>query len=204
MVWQIGDGNSVRIGLDPWIGCKWRHSLPPSMIEKLHLAGFFVLSDIGLHGLTDLLAQQRTNADFIGFTDPQEIDLWNAYLTILKSSYARLSSEDDTLVWNLSKSGKYRPKEGYAQLMHRELDNIWWWKIVWKLKCPLKAKIFSWFILSSKALTWDVLILKGREGPGRCYLCKQDCESNFHIGVECPFTQSVWLLIADTLKLNNL
>ena len=124
MVWKIGNGNAVCIGEDLWIGCKWRHSLPSSMIEKMHLAGFFVLSDIGLHGLTELLAQQWINADFIGFSDPQEIDVWNGYLAILKSSHARLSNEDDTLVWNLSKSGKYRPKEGYAQLMNRELDLI--------------------------------------------------------------------------------
>ena len=46
--------------------------------------------------------------------------------------------------------------------------------------------------------------MKGRAGPGRCYLCKMEDESNLHIGVECPFTQSVWLLIANNLKLNNL
>ena len=46
--------------------------------------------------------------------------------------------------------------------------------------------------------------MKGREGSGRCYLCKMECESNFHIGVEFSFTQNVWLLIADNLKLNNL
>ena len=58
--------------------------------------------------------------------------------------------------------------------------------------------------MSGKALTWDVLLLKGREGLDRCYLCKLECETNFHIGVECPFTQSVWLIIEDNLKLNNL
>ena len=29
-------------------------------------------------------------------------------------------------------------------------------------------------------------------------------ETNFHIGVECPFTQSVWLIIEDHFRLNNL
>ena len=110
LVWNIGNGNVVRIGEDPWICCKWRHSLPSYMIEKLHLAGFFVLSDIGLHGLTVLMAQQWINADFIGFTDPREIDVWNGYLAILKSNHARLTNKDDTLVWNLSKYGKYTPK----------------------------------------------------------------------------------------------
>lgn len=55
-----------------------------------------------------------------------------------------------------------------------------------------------------KALTSDVFCLRGREGPGRCFLCKQSCESNLHIGVDCPFTQSVWSIIEDHLKLNNL
>ena len=31
-----------------------------------------------------------------------------------------------------------------------------------------------------------------------------ESETNFHIGVECPFTQFVWLIIEDNLKLNNL
>ena len=52
------------------------------------------------------------NADFIGFTDPHEIAVWNGYLAILKSSHARLTNEHDALVGNLSKTGRYTPKEG--------------------------------------------------------------------------------------------
>ena len=88
--------------------------------------------------------------------------------------------------------------------MNGEVDHIRWWRVLWKLKCHLKTKIFCWFLLSSKALTWDVLIKKGREGPGRCYLCKMECESNFHIGVDCPFTHNVLLLIEEKMKFNKL
>ena len=102
----------------------------------------------------------------------------------------RLTNETDVLVWSLSKSGKYTPKEGYVQLLLDKnlMEYYWWWKVLWKFKCPLKVKIFCWFLLSDKALTWDVIVRKGREGPGRCYLCKLDVESSHHIDLEFPYT----------------
>ena len=100
----------------------------------------------------------------------------------------RLSNDVDELVWNLSISGKYSPKYGYMHLKldMNEMEYSWWWKVLWKFKCPLMSKIFCWFLFSDKALTWDVIVRKGKEGPGRCYLCKMDAESNFHLGVGCP------------------
>ena len=72
------------------------------------------------------------------------------------------------------------------------------------LSVPLRQNFFCWFLLSDKALTWDVLCRKGREGPGRCYLCKMDAESNFHLGVECSVTRSVWFELETKLQIKNL
>ena len=36
LTWKVGNGVAVRIGFDPWVGCKWRHILPTSLIDKLH------------------------------------------------------------------------------------------------------------------------------------------------------------------------
>ena len=140
LVWKIGDGKDVCIGLDPWSGCKWRHALPVPMLDRLHMAGFQFISDIGIHCLSGLMTQKWLSADTIGFTDPLDIVAWNGYIATLKSSHVRLSAATDCLIWNLSKSGKYSPKEGYAELMNREVDSIWWWKVIWKMKCPLKTK----------------------------------------------------------------
>ena len=41
LLWNIGNGAVVHLGVDPWVGCKWRHIFPPYVIEKLHLAGGF-------------------------------------------------------------------------------------------------------------------------------------------------------------------
>jgi hypothetical protein len=46
----------------------------------------------------------------------------------------------------------------------------WWWKPIWKLKYPLKAKIFLWLALSNKVLTWDNFKKRAWQGPGWCIL----------------------------------
>ena len=55
LVWNIGTGVVVRLGLDPWVGCKWRHLLPTYLIEKLHSVGVFSLKDIEVLGLIPLM-----------------------------------------------------------------------------------------------------------------------------------------------------
>ena len=75
------------------------------MIERLHFVGFQFLSDIGIHGMSVLMSQKWLSVDSIGFIDPLEIAAWNGYIAILKSSHVRLSTADDCLIWNLSKTG---------------------------------------------------------------------------------------------------
>ena len=122
----------------------------------------------------------------IGLVDIQDITCWNEYLAIVKASHVRLTDDADELIWNLSKSGKYSPKDGYLHLMlgRNEMEYSWWWTILWKLKCPPKGKMFCWFLFFDKALTWDVIVRKAKEIPGRCYLCKLDVEYNFHLGMD--------------------
>ena len=89
-------------------------------------------------------------------------------------------------------------------LEQNERECAWWWNMFWHLKCPLKSKIFCWSLFSGKALTWDLLNSRGWEGPGHCYLCKCDVESNQHIGVDCPYSKCVWKEIEDKLNIQNL
>ena len=148
LLWKVGNGTNLRIGIDPWVGCKWRHHLPTLLLVKLHSVGIFFLKDIGCPGLTLLNEQGWLSANFLGLFDFQDVLCWNGYLAILKASHVRLSNNADILVWNPSKTGKYTPKEGYVHLLQDRigLELSQWWKVLWKLKCPLKSKNFCWFL----------------------------------------------------------
>ena len=80
----------------------------------------------------------------LGIVDQSDVSLWNGYLDTLKTSHVRLRNEVDVLVWNQSKSGRYTPKDGYLQMILdiNDLEFSWWWKVLWKFKCPLQSKIF--------------------------------------------------------------
>ena len=142
----------------------------------------------------------------LGLVEDLDIIAWNGYLAILKTSHIRFSNNEDLLVWNQAKSGKYTPKGGYLKLIldQYDVETAWWWNMFWHCKCPLKSKIYCWFLFSGKALTWDLLNHRGWEGPGRCYLCKDAEETNYHIGAVCPYTKSVWKEIEAKYNLQNL
>ncbi|KAK1321516.1 putative ribonuclease H protein [Acorus calamus] len=68
-------------------------------------------------------------------------------------------------------------------------------RALWKLKVPLKVKVFLWLALQDRLLT------KARRARWRpqeselCVLCNEDRETTFHILCECKFSRSLWARI---------
>jgi hypothetical protein len=71
-------------------------------------------------------------------------------------------------------------------------EPVWWWKGLWKIKCPLKAHIFMWFLIKNKIPTWDRLKNRMIEGPGWCPLCKGDEETGVDLFLLFPFVRHIW------------
>ena len=42
----------MKIGMDPWVGCRWGHLLTSNLTDKLHSAGIYFLKDIGCLGVS--------------------------------------------------------------------------------------------------------------------------------------------------------
>ena len=98
LVWKIGTGVSVQLGLDPWVGCKCRHLLPYFLIDKLHVVRVFSLKDIRVLGLIPLMEQGWISADQLGLDDHREATVWNGYLSIFKRSHVCFTNDNDVSV----------------------------------------------------------------------------------------------------------
>jgi hypothetical protein len=201
LAWKIGKGNKVRIGMDPWPGSNRKHLLPQVLIERLHLQGVYYLSQIVDPTQTTIWSQGWLTVDHFGL-EGDMAESWRAYINGLKTYHVRITIREDELIWKHSPFGVYTLKEGYTliNVEKMKMEPNWWWKEVWKIKCPLKARIFLWCLLKKKVPTWDRMKIKNLEGPGWCMLCKNVEESSFHMFMEFPFTIQVWKEVSARLE----
>jgi hypothetical protein len=201
LAWKIGRGDKLRIGSDPWLGSGNAHSLSQELQYHLHTQGLYKLNQIVDPGSTNIWHQGWHSIETLG----PEGDLkyqWDNYLFSLQRDHIRLLDMDDELVWQKPPHGVYTPKLGYTtfSLDHLQDEPRWWWKGLWKLKAPLKSKLFMWTALLNKVPTWDKMRKRQIEGPGWCSLCKGDSETLNHILITYPFTKKVWRDVALLLR----
>jgi hypothetical protein len=163
------------------------------LIDNLHQQGIFYLTQVSDPYTTNIWQQGWKNVETLGLHDPLS-EPWNIYIFSLQSSHIRITEEEDELVWKKSPLGNYTPKLGYISLNIdlQQREPTWWWRGLWKIKCPQKEKIFMWCVLNKKSPTWDNMRKRSIEGPGWCALCKEENENNTHLFIHCPFTKQVW------------
>jgi hypothetical protein len=67
-------------------------------------------------------------------------------------------------------------------------------KYLWKIKIPLKIKIFMWFLSNKVLLTKDNLAKRKWNGCQKCCFC-DSTETVNHLFIACPFIQMIWRII---------
>jgi hypothetical protein len=134
------------------------HILPTDIINSLHEKNIYFLSQLADPITTTLWSQGWKKANELGISGAPELHYRN-YIKALQLGHIRLSDREDELVWQKDPTGAYTPKLGYIALSLDlfQQQPIWWWKGLWKLKCPQKEKLFLWAALNQKIPTWEIL-----------------------------------------------
>jgi hypothetical protein len=69
--------------------------------------------------------------------------------------HVRLNDQNDVFTWNLHQNGIYTIHSWYLVLINNGMANIN--KQLWRVKIPLKIKIFIWYIKKEVVLMKDNL-----------------------------------------------
>ena len=204
LTWDVGNGEKVQVGRDPWLGSEQMHVFPEEVINTLALRGITTLNQLADERPEDPWTQHWKSADLLGLGE-HEMPFYENYIRGLQLAHIQLTEQEDNLIWDLDPGGAYSPKAGYLILSTEDggREEVWWWRSLWKLKCPAKARLFMWCVLEDRALTWDILQKRSFQGPGWCVLCKKELETIPHLFISCPYMTAVWKDCLSQVGLNH-
>ena len=115
----------------------------------------------------------------------QFVQLWN------KVQGTTLSTEKDTIVWNLTANGSYSACSAYEAQFFSRIERPWLAR-VWTSKMEGKVRFYLWLLLQNRNWTADRLQARGWTHNDLCKLCNQEPETANHIALLCPFAKEIW------------
>jgi hypothetical protein len=111
----------------------------------------------------------------------------------------QLNDEKDVFVWGLTTSRVFTVKSMYLDLLDDDIKYLK--KYIWKMKVPLKIKVFMWFLHRKVILTKDNLIKRQWNGNDKCCFCDNK-ESIQYLFFDCPLAKIIWRIIHMTFGLS--
>jgi hypothetical protein len=158
LAWNIGNGQALRVGEDPWFGSARRHILSGELITSLQDIVITYLSQLVVQDRIHPWNQSWVDAESLAISVVERVELRSYYRALIQSKI-HIRDRDDCLVWEGAPNGLYTPKDGFISLSHfmNPRDLVGWWKSISKINCPLKHRLFMWNVLENTIPTWDFL-----------------------------------------------
>jgi hypothetical protein len=179
---SIKDGSQIRFWEDSSLGNSPLSEQYPALYSIVHRK-----SDTIALVIVTSPPDVTFRRDLIG----PRLVAWNALLQRLDS--IQLSAGPDEFCWNLHPNGKFSIGSLYKAIIESDIlvnSN----KKIWKMKIPLKTKIFGWYLHRGVILTKDNLDKRNWHESTQCVFCHQDEMIN-HLFFQCRFARSIWSLI---------
>ena len=103
----------------------------------------------------------------------------------------QLHDRDDRFIWSLHQNGMFTVRSMYRALTTNEVPHH---HVKWKLKIPLKIKVFMWYLLKGVTLIKDNLARRRWKESVRCCFCNLD-ETIQDLFFDCLNAKFIWRLV---------
>jgi exonuclease III len=178
---NIKDGTHTRFWHDTWVGDKPLKVSYPSLyniVRDPHATVSKVMTSAPLN-----ISFRRALVD-------NKLLEWLSL--VAKISNVVLVEGSDYFKWNLTSSGLFSVRSMYLHLI--DTQPPFQHRKIWKMKTPLKIKIFLWFLQRGVILTKDNLARKNWKGSQHCIFCNRN-ETIQHLFLDCPCAKMIWRII---------
>jgi hypothetical protein len=157
---HLNNGCNIRFWEDKWMGNYSLKELYPTLFaitRKKHISVASVFSTVPLNILF--------RRGLVG----NNLTLWHNLVG--RIAHIRLNNTYDKFVWGLHQNGIFSVKSVYLPLISDSRVRLN--STIWKLKLPLKIKIFLWYLECGVILTKDNLIRKNWRRGSSAFFCSQ-------------------------------
>ncbi|OAY83301.1 putative ribonuclease H protein [Ananas comosus] len=100
-----------------------------------------------------------------------------------------IGQTEDRIGWRWDNNNIFSVRSAYRMLNDRGTRDGRG-SLIWRLRIPLKIKVFCWLVLKKRTLTAVNLSLTGWPGSTTCALCGVHEESVDHLFTQCVFTSN--------------
>jgi hypothetical protein len=185
--WKVGNGNEIKFWHDVWLG---------DCSLKIRYPRLFHISRQQEWSVFDL-REVNWNLDLRRRLGIEEIAEWNDLQESLEL-VDFLEGVNDEVLWALESSGKFTTKSMYRFMKNsREVDIRM--TDFWKMKLPLKIKIFLWMLWHDRVQTGEQLKVRKGKGSERCKYCGK-FKTRSHLFFNCNISQIIWVWVRISLR----
>jgi hypothetical protein len=130
---RVCDREGTRFWEESWLGVAPLASQYPNLYAIVNYKNVTMTNAIKEDGLN------------ISFRRNLVGDRWLSWIDLVERLMdIHLTDEKDTFTWNLTDSGQFTVRSLYAELLNGNTKFLR--KYLWKIKVPLKNRIFMWFV----------------------------------------------------------
>jgi hypothetical protein len=134
--------------------------------------------------------QMPLNISFRRALVGDKMTAWNNL--VAKISTYQLSNGRDIFTWDLHRHCNFTAQSMYQYLINQDTPFVN--KFLWKLKIPLKIKIFLWYIQRGVILTKDNLVKRNSSESKKCCFCDLN-ETIQHLFFGCQHAKTIWRVV---------
>lgn len=181
---SIQSGNQTSFWKDIWLGNQPLYSKYPTLYNIMRNKKATV---------AQVLQSVPLNISFRRALVGDNLKQW---LTLVESLMSiSLNEERDVFLWGLTKNKTYTVNSLYNDIMRNE--GIKEDCIAWRIKVPLKIKVFFWYLKKGVILTKQNLAKRNWKGSISCCWCSSD-ENIKHLFFDCHMARRLWNIISFT------
>jgi len=194
---KLGENCSIRIGNGMKVSF-WEDSWLEQGSLKTLFPDIYILNQQQKDIVAEVWSNQGWNLSFRSPLNDWEIQRLVDFFGILEQ-FKGTSTSQDGLFWNHNCNGNFSVKEAYKKLNSFTHQVTGWpWKLIWKVKIPLKVSCFTWLLAKQAVLTQENLMKRGIQLSPRCFLCGEEAETVNHLFLHCRITNILWSIFINS------